>query len=130
MKAKDNTVLDDYYTSIMEPKYALADEYKYNDDPHLGKVMTKISPFCKLMIKTMDDLTLYDIIGKLDSGEYPGVVGKMWSRICGFTFRSIYSSLPPLQLVFVPKLNNNDGHKNGRGLSGWYCWKSFGITRK
>lgn len=92
---KDPTWNDDY-TSIMEPKYGLDDHYEYSTDPYLGKVMKKIHPFCKLMINNMDDLTVYDIIGKLFSGEYPGVVGKMWSKICGFTFKSIDSSLPIL----------------------------------
>lgn len=32
--------------------------------------------------------------------------------------------------MFVPKLRNNDMHKNGRGISGWYCWQSYGSTEK
>ena len=63
-------------------------EYKFDNDPQLGGAVDgKVKPFCKL-VKGMDVPQEKDIVGDFSSPDYPGLVGRKWSRLCGFTFKS------------------------------------------
>ena len=97
--------------------------YKFADDDQLGKVVSAVRPFCKLT-KEMPIPTEKDIVGDFnDPNKYPGLAGRKWSRLCGFTFKSALNG-QIFQFVYVPKLKGTLS-RNQRALSGWYCWTIF-----
>ena len=95
-------------------------EYVFDDEPDLGKVVAGVKPFCKLN-KKMDIPDWKDIVGDFNDKSKPGMVGKKFSRLCGFSFRSTDPNLPPFYIVYVPKLKG-PLTRNNHGLHGWYCW--------
>lgn len=96
--------------------------YKFDETPDLGGVVSSIKPFCKLL-KTMPVPTEKDIVGDFYDPKYPGLAGRKWSRLCGFTFKSNKND-QYFQFVFVPKLKGSFS-RNQKALSGWYCWTLF-----
>ena len=96
--------------------------YKFDDEEDLGKAVQSVKPFCKLY-KQMKDVTEKYIVGDYaDFDKYPGLAGKKWSRLCGFTFKDLDGKY--FQFVFVPKLKGTLS-RNQKALSGWYCWTLF-----
>ena len=94
-------------------------EFKYKEEPDLGKVVKSTKPFCKLT-KGMDVPSERFVLGDFNYLlEYPGLAGKKWSRLCGFTFTA--NDGHNFQIVFVPKLRGTLA-RNQQALSGWYCW--------
>lgn len=92
-------------------------EFKNSVD--LGKSVKDVKLFCKLT-KTMEVPTEKDIVGDFaNPDQYPGLAGCKWSRLCGFTFKSLDNTM--FQFVYVPKLRGTLA-RNQRALSGWYCW--------
>lgn len=93
--------------------------YIFDDEASLGQAVDSVKPFCKLT-KQMDIPTEKQIVGDYaDFSRYPGLAGKKWSRLCGFTFKSKNGQY--FQFVFVPKLKGTLS-RNQKALSGWYCW--------
>lgn len=93
--------------------------YKFDDEDSLGKAVQSVKPFCKLT-KKMDMPDEKTIVGDFAQPEkYPGLAGKKWSRLCGFTFKAKDGRL--FQFVYVPKLKGTLS-RNQKALSGWYCW--------
>ena len=95
-------------------------DYIFDDEENLGKVVSGVKPFCKLN-KKMDIPDWKDIVGDFNDKSKPGMVGKKFSRLCGFSFRPKDPSLPPFYIVYVPKLKG-PLTRNNHGLHGWYCW--------
>ena len=94
-------------------------KYKFFDEVDLGKAVDgNFKPFCKLT-KKMDVPQERDIVGDFSDANYPGLAGKKWSRLCGFTFKGKDGRY--FQFVFVPKLKGTLS-RNQKALSGWYCW--------
>ena len=102
---------------------------KFDETPGLGNVVSKITPFCKLM----SDMPVpsYDyVVGVFADPKFHGLVGHKWSRICGFTFKSSTNTKHPyFQFVYVPKLRNRMT-RNNAGLHGWYCWQYVSADTK
>ena len=97
----------------------MAKTYKFDDEEALGKVVQTMKPFCKLT-KQMDVPDEKSIVGDFAQPvKYPGLAGKKWSRLCGFTFQTKDGQI--FQFVFVPKLKGTLS-RNQQALSGWYCW--------
>ena len=93
--------------------------YKFDDEQMLGKAVSEVKPFSKLN-KKMDIPTEKDIVGDFaNMMAYPGLAGKKWSRLCGFTFKTNDGRV--FQFVYVPKLRGSLA-RNQKALSGWYCW--------
>lgn len=93
--------------------------YQFYDEPSLGKVVLNVKPFSKLT-KNMDVPQEKDIVGDFaDPVRYPGLAGRKWSRLCGFTFKMANGQ--KFQFVYVPKLKGTLS-RNQQALSGWYCW--------
>ena len=62
--------------------------YRFDDEEILGKAVQSVKPFCKLT-KKMDVPEEKYIVGDFgDFEKYPGLAGRKWSRLCGFTFKS------------------------------------------
>ena len=62
--------------------------YKFDDEEMLGKAVSEVKPFSKLN-KKMDIPIEKDIVGDFaNMMAYPGLAGKKWSRLCGFTFKT------------------------------------------
>lgn len=102
-------------------------EYKFDDEETLGKAVQSMKAFCKLM-KNMDIPTEDYIVGDFARpNEYPGLAGKKWSRLCGFTFKSAENG-QYFQFVYVPKLRGTLA-RNQMALSGWYCWTLFSSDK-
>ena len=96
--------------------------YQFDDEETLGKAIESAKPFCKLT-KKMDVPEEKYIVGDFeDFDKYPGLVGRKWSRLCGFTFKSKNGEY--FQFVYVPKLKGTLS-RNQKALSGWYCWTLF-----
>lgn len=93
--------------------------YIFDEDPQLGKVVKEVKPFCKLTKKSNDITEKYIVGDYADFNRYPGLAGKKWSRLCGFTFKSVNGGI--FQFVYVPKLKGTLS-RNQKALSGWYCW--------
>ena len=94
-------------------------EYKFDDEETLGKAVKKVMPFSKLH-KSMDVPSFEYIVGDFAlPKKFPGLAGKKWSRLCGFTF--IANNGTTFQFVYVPKLSASFD-RTDRALSGWYCW--------
>ena len=67
--------------------------YKFNSLKSLGKAVKAFKPFCKLT-KQMAVPTEKYIVGDFaDPDKFPGLAGKKWSRLCGFTFESLNGQL-------------------------------------
>lgn len=98
------------------------DAMKFDGQPGLGAEVSKVKPFCKLT-KDMDVPSYEDVVGVFADKTKPGLVGKKWSRLCGFTFETNSKTAPSqvFQIVYVPKLKGSIT-RNNRSLSGWYCW--------
>lgn len=101
--------------------------YKFDEEPDLGKVVKGKKLWSKLT-KNMDVPTFKDIVGDFTDAKYPGLAGRKWSRLCGFSFRSAIDGTV-FQFVFVPKLKGTLS-RNQQGLSGWYCWTLNGKDNK
>ena len=96
--------------------------YIFDEEDSLGKAVQDVKPFCKLTMN-MDIPTEKQIVGDFaDPVTYPGLAGRKWSRLCGFTFKSNNGQY--FQFVFVPKLKGTLS-RNQKALSGWYCWTLF-----
>ena len=96
--------------------------YQFDNEETLGKAIESVKPFCKLT-KKMDIPEEKYIVGDFeDFDTYPGLAGRKWSRLCGFTFKSKNGSY--FQFVYVPKLKGTLS-RNQKALSGWYCWTLF-----
>ena len=96
--------------------------YQFDDEETLGKAIESAKPFCKLT-KKMDVPEEKYIVGDFeDFDKYPGLAGRKWSRLCGFTFKSKNGEY--FQFVYVPKLKGTLS-RNQKALSGWYCWTLF-----
>ena len=96
--------------------------YQFDDEETLGKAIESAKPFCKLT-KKMDVPEEKYIVGDFeDFDKYPGLAGRKWSRLCGFTFKSKNGDY--FQFVYVPKLKGTLS-RNQKALSGWYCWTLF-----
>ena len=97
-------------------------EIKFDGQPGLGAEVSNVKPFCKLT-KNMDVPAYEDVVGVFTDKNKPGLAGKKFSRLCGFTFKTNSKIAPTeiFQIVFVPKLKGPIT-RNRHGLSGWYCW--------
>ena len=94
-------------------------KYTFDNEPTLGKAVIQMRPFCKLT-KKMDVPQEKDIVGDFaDPAKYPGLAGRKWSKLCGFTFKANNGEI--FQFVYVPKLKGSFS-RNQMALSGWYCW--------
>ena len=61
-------------------------QYVFDDEEDLGKAVKSFKAFSKLN-KSMAVPTEKDIVGDfVDPYKYPGLAGRKWSRLCGFTF--------------------------------------------
>lgn len=96
--------------------------YPFEEQPGLGAEVLKVKPFCKLT-KQMDIPIWQDIVGDFKDKDMPGLAGKKFSRLCGFTFKTNKKDAPTqtFQIVYVPKLKG-PLTRNNHGLHGWYCW--------
>lgn len=95
--------------------------YNFEKEYDLGQVIEKVVPFCKLDIGMEIPPEIYVTGSFNDLVNYPGLVGKKWSRLCGFTFKSKVKDGHLFQFVYVPKFKGTLG-RNQSSLSGWYCW--------
>lgn len=96
--------------------------YKFYETDGLGTAVQNVKPFCKLL-KQMGIPDEKYIVGDYAQPEkFPGLAGRKWSRLCGFTFKSKDGQL--FQFVFVPKLKGTLS-RNQKALSGWYCWTLY-----
>lgn len=89
-------------------------QYIFDEDPELGGVVNKMKPFNKLW-SAMPRPTEKYVVGDFTDPNMPGLAGKKWSRLCGFTFKMKNGSI--FQFVFVPKLKGTMA-RNQRALSG------------
>ena len=98
------------------------DTIEFEKNPTLGGVVSAVKPF-SMLTKNMQIPTYEYIVGDYTDAATPGLAGKKYSKLCGFTFTSSYPKAPTqqFQIVYVPKLRNNYT-RNQTALSGWYCW--------
>lgn len=62
---------------------------QFKDGVDLGKSVKDVKLFCKLT-KNMEVPDEKTIVGDFtDPDRYPGLAGRKWSRLCGFTFKSL-----------------------------------------
>ena len=61
--------------------------YKFYETDGLGTAVQNVKPFCKLL-KQMGIPEEKYIVGDYAQPEkFPGLAGRKWSRLCGFTFK-------------------------------------------
>jgi len=66
---------------------------KFKDTPGLGAEVEYVKPFCKLT-KNMSIPTWQDIVGDFADRSKPGLAGRKFSRLCGFTFKTKNPNAP------------------------------------
>ena len=117
------------------------EKINFENNPNLGKVVSKVNAFCKLtrdfppLLTKENEATLmsffYDyVVGAFNNPKFHGLAGHKWSRLCGFTFTSsINEKNPTFQFVYVPKLRGALT-RNWHGLHGWYCWQYVALDNR
>lgn len=103
--------------------------YIFDETEDLGKVVKRYKAFCKLHKDMAIPEEKYIVGDFADAVKYPGLAGRKWSRLCGFTFESLIKPGQIFQIVYVPKLKSSYS-RNDRGLSGWYCWTVISADNK
>lgn len=66
---------------------------KFENAPGLGAEVEYVKPFCKLT-KKMDIPVWQDIVGDFADKTKPGLAGRKFSRLCGFTFKTKKADAP------------------------------------
>ena len=95
-----------------------------------GAEVEKVKPFC-MLTKNMDVPTWQDIVGDFADKRKPGLAGRKFSCLCGFTFKPKNPNAPYkyFQIVYVPKLKGSLS-RNDKALSGWYCWTVPSVVNR
>lgn len=62
--------------------------FKFDEEPDLGKVVKDVKPFCMLTRDMPVPPEKYIIGDYLNIRQFPGLAGRKWSKLCGFTFTS------------------------------------------